>query len=661
MKLPCSVFAIASLLFCLIGQVMSSPTSTRIPQPRIVTKSQWGSMKEGDFWENQPFDPYSQGLLGDPVAITLHHTYIPAGPSSPDPEVDKKNLIFIQQFHVSKGWGDIGYHYLIGSDGTIYEGRPIGFMGTHAPPNYRNIGVNIIGDFHEKEYPSEAQLNGFVQLVSWLCDRYDIDPASTIDIFGEQNIALSGHRDWKQYNKTACPGDRLYALLSSLRERVRSVLLDGPAYDCRIHVNQFLPETLLAGRTCDLALTIRNTGYALWSHLNRVRLESATPGVLSVAEPALKDGETVGNLSNRTWQTTMTPSSPGNQRFALYMFESDRRFGPELAWESRVLPPDAFISQWLVLGPFAAKAPDAAFATDFLAGKPLDTLDVMDRDSESLHGYAVVGEYDSGECNFRGEDGERFKDSGRYYRGEETFRLSLTGYRGGDLALRRLTDAGMRDQVAYVYIDGRRLSYWKLPGRQQFRRWKDTDIVIPALHLQKKDSITVRVKSVGTKQWGCNSFRYSLLDSAESLVRPRADDRFGGLVWKPWRSSAGVIDVASLVPKAESGAVYLAAYAKSPSTGWVQLRIGYSGYVKAYMNGVEVLAGKTDSPCFPDTLRGEALLKQGWNVLLLKVVLEPGAKDLYVRLSDRNGEPLKSLSVELEPAGKSDPELVASR
>lgn len=144
-----------SLFFFSIA--LASPV-LRVPEPPIVSKNIWGSMCEGDFWQDHPYDPYSQGIMGDPVAITIHHTYRPLGTNPPDPAQDRQKLIEIQRFHVGKGWGDIGYHFLIGSDGTIYEGRPLGYTGTHAPPNYGNIGVNVIGDFHEAEYPSNAQL-----------------------------------------------------------------------------------------------------------------------------------------------------------------------------------------------------------------------------------------------------------------------------------------------------------------------------------------------------------------------------------------------------------------------------------------------------------------------------------------------------------------------
>ena len=648
MKESVAVLAVLFSLFVLSGEVSASPMVTRISMPDTLYKSQWGSMKEGEFYQDRPFDPYCQGTMDGPIAITVHHTSLPLGTNPPNQEEDRKKVQSIQRYHVSKGWGDVGYHFLIGSDGSVYQGRPIEYTGTHAPPNYHNIGVSVIGDFQTKEHPSELQLAALLRLTSWLCDRFDIDPTSQITLFDQSNLALCGHRDW---GATDCPGDRLYALLPAVRDGIRSRLFaQSPPYDARISVTQFLPQALLAGQSYEMPLTVRNTGCMPWLHLNDIKLESCAADVISVAEPSLGDGEAVAPLSNRPWQVAISaPSAPGTQRLAIQMAESERRFGSELAWDARVLSPDDFVSQWIVAGPFPAATPDAAYATDFLAGEPLDTLEIMDPESESAHGYSVTGEYASRERNYRGEDGERVKHSGRYYRGEESFRLSLAGYKGGDITLRRLIDADTRDQTAYVYIDGRRLSFWKSPGMAKFRLWKNVDLIIPSYYLRDKDGMEVRVKSVRTKQWGCTSFKYTLLDSAESLVAPRVEEEVGKLVWKQWKADTGVTDLSLVLPDADSGAVYLAAYVKSPVTRWVELRTGYLGYLKAWLNGTQVLAGKADAPNFPDTVCGEALLKKGWNRLLVKAVLEPGMKDLYVRLCDREGEPLKGLKFDLEP------------
>lgn len=632
--------------------------SARVVQPGIVSKAEWGSMKVGESYGDQPYNPFSQGPMDYALAITIHHTTLPLGTNPPNPDEDKKKVLSIQRYHVSKGWGDAGYHFLIGSEGSIYEGRPLGYTGTHAPPNTRNLGVSVIGDFQTKEYPNEQQLDAVIRLATWLCDKYDIDPTAKITIYDQSNLAVCGHRDW---GATDCPGDRFYALIPSVRERVRAGLLaNAPAYGSRLSMIQYLPQTLLAGHQYQLPVAVRNTGCVMWSWMNQVRLESLAPDALSVAEPALKEKEDIQPLSNRTWQVTLCAPQPGAKHLAVVMKAADTRFGQDVAWDVRAVPADAFVSQWLVIGPFQAQTPDAAFMTDCFQGKPLDVLDVMDEASEKAHGYAATEEYRNGERGYRGSDGQRVQDAGRYYRGEETFRISTKSFKGEEVILRRRIDSDVRDQASVVYIDGKRFSTWKFADTTPRRGLRDLDLIIPSRWVAGKDSITVRVKSTGSAEWGNSSFRYELLDAAEPLVAPKKDDKFGALTWKAWKSDAGICDLSTMIPGAESGAVYMAAYVKSPVTKYIEVRTGYNGFVKAWLNGQRAVSGEAGAQGFPDTLRGEALLKRGWNRMLVKVGLEPGMKELYVRLCDKEGGPIPGLKVSLEPLDRSKPEMIAT-
>lgn len=45
-------------------------------------------------------------------------------------------------------WFDIGYNFVIGEDGNVYEGRGWDYVGAHAPGyNTQSIGICVIGDF----------------------------------------------------------------------------------------------------------------------------------------------------------------------------------------------------------------------------------------------------------------------------------------------------------------------------------------------------------------------------------------------------------------------------------------------------------------------------------------------------------------------------------
>jgi N-acetylmuramoyl-L-alanine amidase len=52
----------------------------------------------------------------------------------------------IRDWHLAKGWNDIGYHFYIDLDGAINKGRDIDKMGAHCKGHNRNsIGICYCG------------------------------------------------------------------------------------------------------------------------------------------------------------------------------------------------------------------------------------------------------------------------------------------------------------------------------------------------------------------------------------------------------------------------------------------------------------------------------------------------------------------------------------
>jgi len=52
----------------------------------------------------------------------------------------------IRDWHLAKGWNDIGYHFYIDIDGTIHKGRDIDRIGAHCKGRNRNsIGICYCG------------------------------------------------------------------------------------------------------------------------------------------------------------------------------------------------------------------------------------------------------------------------------------------------------------------------------------------------------------------------------------------------------------------------------------------------------------------------------------------------------------------------------------
>ena len=158
----------------------------------IVPRSAWTDAPVGD--NADPMGPIRH--------LTVHHT---GEHLSSTGIADRELLRRIDHHHQANlGWAAIGYHLLIGADGTVYEGRPLRWQGAHCggSNNCNNIGISVIGEF-DANLPSAAQLRTLRRLLGDLRTRYDL---------GIREVY--GHRDWKP---TTCPGDALYAWLDTYR------------------------------------------------------------------------------------------------------------------------------------------------------------------------------------------------------------------------------------------------------------------------------------------------------------------------------------------------------------------------------------------------------------------------------------------------------------
>jgi len=191
------------------GQRLLLPGTTRLPKAgaahsleaqdvatpyRLVPRRQWGAKRLG------PNHDPMHGIH----KITLHHTAEIPGRMHQD---DRELVKVIQRYHQSNlGWADIGYHYLIGRDGKVYEGRPLHAQGAHCggSRNRHNLGIALIGDFH-RHMPSRAQLAA--------TESFVLDQLRRNRVHGRSLIA---HRE---IGVTICPGDQFYEWFTGFRRQ----------------------------------------------------------------------------------------------------------------------------------------------------------------------------------------------------------------------------------------------------------------------------------------------------------------------------------------------------------------------------------------------------------------------------------------------------------
>lgn len=82
------------------------------------------------------------------------------------------NVDTIREWHLQRGWNDIGYHYVITWDGEYYVGRPLHQVGAHCKGhNYDSIGICLTGKWR---FSTNQMLTLHVLLLK-LCNQNYVD------------------------------------------------------------------------------------------------------------------------------------------------------------------------------------------------------------------------------------------------------------------------------------------------------------------------------------------------------------------------------------------------------------------------------------------------------------------------------------------------------
>jgi hypothetical protein len=253
----------------------------------------------------------------DVQAMTVHHTA--TSNNDPDPEA---RVRAIYRYHaVDRGWGDIGYHYLIDEAGHIYEGRWSGnpslacskggdgadfahdgadglvTAGHTGGYNSGNVGIALLGEFttHPRfgGTPKAAALSALEDALAELASRHGLDPRGTVDyvnpVSGDTKDAIatiSGHRDW---SSTECPGERLYQQLPQIRENVAAKVGQAGDDPPALVVTIDAPDdgaTFASGASVSFEATTGEEAIVSWTSDVDGALGSGTPVTTTLSDGA---------------------------------------------------------------------------------------------------------------------------------------------------------------------------------------------------------------------------------------------------------------------------------------------------------------------------------------------------------------------------------------
>ncbi|XP_032066717.1 N-acetylmuramoyl-L-alanine amidase [Thamnophis elegans] len=157
--------------------------------PAIIPRCMWGA---------RPYKGTPTQLKLPLGFVYIHHTSTPSEPcrNFSSCAADMRSM---QRFHQDyRDWDDIGYSFVFGSDGYLYQGRGWHWVGAHTRGyNSKGYGISFIGNYM-KTLPDSHELelmkNNFIQCA--------VKGARL-----QANYTIHGHR---QMVRTSCPGDRLF-------------------------------------------------------------------------------------------------------------------------------------------------------------------------------------------------------------------------------------------------------------------------------------------------------------------------------------------------------------------------------------------------------------------------------------------------------------------
>lgn len=175
----------------------SAPAASSPALPNgVISRTRWAG------------GPPAPGLMDRmlPVRyITVHHDGLQGRFNATDDRFVCGRIELIRKSHREKGWGDIGYHFIIDPAGRVWEGRSLQYQGAHVKDrNEHNIGVVVLGNYDNQSL-NDRQAAAVRAQVVVLMRQYRVSP---------KNVYT--HQEWKGAH-TACPGRSLQKYMRNLR------------------------------------------------------------------------------------------------------------------------------------------------------------------------------------------------------------------------------------------------------------------------------------------------------------------------------------------------------------------------------------------------------------------------------------------------------------
>ncbi|MBI3522194.1 MAG: N-acetylmuramoyl-L-alanine amidase [Chloroflexi bacterium] len=336
--------------------------------PKILTRQDWGADESLMKWTPQYQKPHTKAIV--------HHTVTDDGGSNV-----ASTIRGIYYYHaVTRGWGDIGYNYLVDKFGNIWTGRQGGdhTTGGHAYGwNNGAFGVAAIGDYSVAQPTGQLQ-GAIANIIALKFAQYGVQPFGN-DPFTHQeqrtdgtwvDVAsnppnLQGHRDsnyvvGQSGGQTGCPGAGIYNMLPGLRALAQNAVIQG--YTNLVRIEPGLAHGTYPGATSSVPVSITNRG------------TTPIPASTAVSYRMLRDGVVV--TPQGTAAVLQAPLAPGATTVVTIPFSAPAQGSYVVRWDLQTagvwwnqLYGTPYRESWLRSTDWSADWQDDNIPNSFVAGE----------------------------------------------------------------------------------------------------------------------------------------------------------------------------------------------------------------------------------------------------------------------------------------------------
>ncbi len=137
--------------------------------------------------------------------ITFHHSGDPKPFTTSDYAQTAQHLEYVREYHRSRDFQDIGYHFAIDRAGRVWQLRSLAYQGQHVRyNNEHNLGIVVLGNFDLQPMTAAQQ-----------------EKIKTFGLLVRKQYGLGINRLYthQEIVSTECPGDDMQPYMVKIRRQ----------------------------------------------------------------------------------------------------------------------------------------------------------------------------------------------------------------------------------------------------------------------------------------------------------------------------------------------------------------------------------------------------------------------------------------------------------